>query len=367
MVKKQEAIENVSDKTISFSISRKHLIFLMIFILVVVLFFTGSSLIKGIKEKIFTGTASCGDGTFYETCSINKPYFCLDGELIENSFNCGCPENFVKSNGNCVSNYETGEKEIVLKYFLEGQQYYLDFVVYDGVDDYLSGLPQSINYLQGEIASRSDFKLQKIDEEIQRDFLLPLVVKIQNSAPEKEEQMRIAVSLVQNIEFGQSNETILFGETELNYSRYPYQVLYDEEGICGEKTELLAFLLRELGYGVSFFYYGEENHEAFGIKCPVEKSFMNSGYCFVETTAPSIIGDNEIEYVGIGKLNSVPDIFLISDGLSLGNNLYEYKDSEKMKKIRNSIEKDGKLNFFEKRTLENLKEKYGLVEDYYSG
>jgi len=188
-----------------------------------------------------------------------------------------------------------------------------------------------------------------------------LVIEIQNSAPTKEDQARLAISLVQNIPFGNSNSSINFGGNSLSYSRYPYQVLYDNQGVCGEKVELLGFLLRELGYGVSFFYFPEENHEALGIKCPPRESLMSTGYCFIETTGPSIMTQKELYYYGFGKIDSVPQIFLLSDGFSLGENMYEYKDAERMDKIKASVEKrGGRLDFFKYLMNKKLKTKYGL-------
>ena len=98
-------------------------------------------------------------------------------------------------------------------------------------------------------------------------------------------------SIVQKITFGNSNKTIKVSRGELDYARYPYEVLYDEKGVCGEKSELLAFILREMGYGVAFFYYPPENHEAIGIKCPKRHSVGRTGYCLIETTGPSIMAE----------------------------------------------------------------------------
>ena len=147
----------------------------------------------------------------------------------------------------------------------------------------------------------------------------------------------------------------------INYSRYPYEVIYDNEGVCGEKSELLAFLLREMGYGVVFFYNKLENHESIGIKCPKKFSLDDSGYCFIETTGPSIITDSEIEYEGVGKLSSKPELIPISDGDSLGDDLYEYKDAKELINLRSNG-----INMFSSGKLEKLKEKYGLVELYRS-
>lgn len=66
---------------------------------------------------------------------------------------------------------------------------------------------------------------------------------------------------------------------------YPYEVLYKNKGICSDKSYLAYSLLKDLGYGVSFFLFPEDRHIAIGVKCPAEYSNYNSGYCFIETTS----------------------------------------------------------------------------------
>lgn len=305
---------------------------------------------------------TCGDGSFYNTCDLNKPYYCNTDAmlLVENATLCGCPDGMSKTGDICYSPYQTEPKEISLKYVLRGEEQYLNLTVYKGLADYISTLPKTINYQPGEKPLRSDFKLRSINNEEQRQLLLPLLIAIQNTADNKEDQVRIAVSIVQNIEFGESEKSqALPGTNNIIYSRYPYEVLYDGKGICEEKSELLAFLLKEMGYGVVFFYYQDENHEALGIKCPPRYSIDNTGYCFIETTGPSIITDSEIEYTGGVKLTSDPEIILVSNGEGLGYDMYEYADAEEMIKLRN-----GDFVLFKENSLNNLKEKYGLVETY---
>jgi len=60
-------------------------------------------------------------------------------------------------------------------------------------------------------------------------------MKIQNLTLVKEDQMRIAVSLVQNIPYAESEKTFIIRNTLFNYSRYPYEVLYDGAGILRGK------------------------------------------------------------------------------------------------------------------------------------
>ncbi|MFH1311305.1 MAG: hypothetical protein ABIH65_02775 [Nanoarchaeota archaeon] len=333
------------------------LIVIIIFILAFVVFYIGSFDIEYEKIPI------CGDGTFYNTCSLAKPYFCDDGILIEKASICGCNKNleFSKENESCVSEYNINSRNITLGYFLLGQQNEIIFTAFEGVYNNISNMSRVIYYEGSEMPSRVDFKLQSISNEFQKEMILPLVKKIQNSAPyDKAEQVRIAIGLVQTIPYGFLEKTDKFGNISINHSRYPYEVLYENQGICGEKSLLLAFLLKEMGYGVSIFYFADENHEAVGIKCPIEKSFYGSGYCFVETGGASIITDFSMEFANGKKLNSMPDILLISDGIPLPDDMYEYKDAKTLNDIRNR----NLLGFLKSWKFDKIKEKYGLVEAY---
>ena len=338
---------------------KKYLIVVLIFILLVltVIFY-----LLVIKER---ETFICGDETFNGDCSLRKPYFCLNNTLIEKASVCGCPEILTKKGDLCISEYQTNPKNITLKYVLRGEENEIDFVTYKGMADYISSLPKSIYHSEDEMPSRGDFKLMNINEGEQKELLLPLVTKIQNIAKNKEDQVRIAISIVQNVPYGESEKIITFGSNELNYSRYIYEVLYDMQGACEGKSELLAFLLKEIGYGVALFYYPSENHEVVGIKCPIEYSLDNTGYCFVETTGVSIITNNQGYYIGRGdigggKLFSEPEMFLISEGDSLGKSLYEYRDAKDLIKISKAIEEKGEINIFQHNRLEGLRKKYGL-------
>lgn len=305
---------------------------------------------------------ACNDGTFYDSCSLIKPYYCEQGILIEKASVCGCSNLTIKSEDTCISKYQTNPKNISLNYVLRGEEREIDFTVYEGMYEYLSNVQRSIHYSNDEIPLRTDFKLKNMNEEEQRELLLPFVVKIQEITDDKNDQLRIAISLVQNIDYGSSNKTTFFVGKEINYSRYSYEVLYDGQGICGEKSALLAFLLREMNYNISLFYYAQENHEALGIACPVSKSFDDTGYCFIETTGPAILSDDSIEYIEGITLDSEPQIMILSEGDSLGKNLYEYRDAKIMKQLR-----QGKFVLFRNSKLEKLQEKYGLAEVYNLG
>jgi len=178
----------------------------------------------------------------------------------------------------------------------------------------------------------------------------------------KENQARVAISLVQNIPYnGTEDKSVgIRGDLGVNRSRYPYEVLYDMQGVCEGKSELLSFLLKEIGYGVGIFYYPEEDHESVGIQCPLEYGLNETGYCFVETTGTAIISDDKGYYLDWGRLSSTPEFYLIEKGNSLGK-ISEYKDADNLAEILTLIEENGEITRLQKIQLDNLKEKYGLV------
>jgi hypothetical protein len=302
----------------------------------------------------------CDDGTSLNFCSNVRPYYCSKGNLIENASRCGCSSYSHEDGNSCLSNYKTEREERSFKYVLNGEEGYINIPVYKGVADYLSNLERYAD--SEENFTLADFKLKMINEDVQEAFLFQLFLKISNITSNREDRVRIAISLVQNIPFGSSNKTMNLGRVPITYQRYPYEVLYDNQGICSEKSELLFFLLKQMGYGTASLYYYKENHEVVGIKCPISKSVLKSGYCFVETTGPSILGDDQTDYFGQTRtLNSTPQIISISEGNSLGSSMIEYRDSEILISIRNKAKKNDEINVFESAQWNTLKKRYGLV------
>lgn len=303
----------------------------------------------------------CGDGTTYNNCSETEPYFCLNGTLLEKASICSCSDFSLVRGEKCFAKYQLEPKNISLNYTLRGEKGQINFTVYKNMSDYLSNIPRYLTPTNGEETTLLDFRLKSLNEKNQRKLLIPLAVAIKNIAKNQDDQARIAISLVQNIPFGSTNKIVNFLGVGIEYYRYPYEVLYDMQGVCGEKSALLVFLLRELGYGTSFLYYSKENHEATGIRCPIEKSLDESGYCFIETTGPSIITDSQTEYV-TGSLTSLPEILPISGNSVFGEtNFYEYNDAKILENIRGVANDYGAVNYIEHVQFTNLVKKYGLV------
>lgn len=273
----------------------------------------------------------CEDGTKYSECSNIKPLYCDNGVLINKASKCGCFTNYTNVDDSCILIYEMYPKQNTFNYVNNYKRDSISIIVYGGLNNYLSKLPREITYYPAYESppTTKDHTLKNIDNNIQKFYLNELVNEIKQKTPDKEEQAKIAIRLVQNIPY---DYTGLYSGT-LN-RKYAYEVLYTNTGVCGEKSELLAYILRELGFGVVLFNFEVENHMAVGIKCDPDYDYLNSGYCFIEATSPSMITYSESQYVGVGKLNSYPEIIYINQGLSL-NVKEEYKDAMAYEQIIN--------------------------------
>lgn len=249
----------------------------------------------------------CSDGTIYDECSDDKPYYCVYGELVEQATKCGCPYGDVKERDRCVSKYETGEKEITLFYGSSSIKY----TTYKGLNDYLKGLDRSISYYTIPPTDK-DFIMKALNNDEQKKLLYPLVEEIIQLSSDPEQQAKIAIRMVQSIPY----DWDAFTSGDIT-GKYPYEVLYTNSGVCSEKAQLMVYLLRELGFDVAILRFDIENHDAVGIKCPETYEYENTGYCFVEPTQPTTIGDSYGNYVGVGQLKSSPNVMQIASGNSL--------------------------------------------------
>ena len=96
-------------------------------------------------------------------------------------------------------------------------------------------------------------------------------------------------------------------------NRYPVVTAVKGTGVCGDKSMLLAGLLAHEGYRVALLEFEPEAHMAVGVKV-AGPGFKSSGYTFVETTGPGLVGEIGIAYGpgGTIRLRSRPMVIPIS-------------------------------------------------------
>lgn len=184
--------------------------------------------------------------------------------------------------------------------------------------DYLSG---NTPRYTGNVA---EYYRTYINNEHQDELLSPFVNIIQNSKfSGLDDDARVAISLVQHLDYVPGSSHV----------KFPYRSLI-EGGDCDDKATLLAYILKELEYGVAIFYFKEEKHMTVGIRCDAEYAYRNSGYCFVEPSRPSIATDSNGAYKNIGTLTSNPEIITISDGKPFATIGEEFSDAQAWNHIR---------------------------------
>lgn len=236
---------------------------------------------------------------YYDNTNLKEIYFPFQIEEGKN-FISDVKESFNEVTREDPEKYKTNPKTVKLPHMG-------DFVVYEGVNDYLSNLDRSMSYYYVPPTTK-DFILRDLDNNVQRAYLNPLVDKIKSKSDNSNEQARIVINMAQGIPY----DWDAFATNSVT-GRYPYEVLYDMKGVCMEKADLMAFLLRELGFGVAIFEFEAESHRAVGIKC--NKGNYNSNYCFIEPSDYYPIGQIPYNYVGGANIRgATPQIVIISEG-----------------------------------------------------
>ena len=300
----------------------------------------------------------CHDGTLYAICSENKPLYCREGLLVNDSLTCGCPEGYIVMGEGCVSPYGGNPAERILPYTLKAKTSALKIAVHENLKQYLAKLPR-VYYCNPKCPTPQQLEIRYLEDDKQKPELLNLVDKIKGLTDDPVDQARIAISLVQNIPY--DTESAEAGNLT---NRYPYEVLFDQRGVCGEKSRLLAFILREIGYGVYLLDYEKEDHMAVALKCPVEYaqySYNGTGYCFLETTRVSILTDNTGEYSSEGgKLETIPSLLTVSDGVEFPAK-GEYTDAQDWITLNErAASSGGTLDPEDYKRWKEIKEKYGI-------
>jgi hypothetical protein len=202
-----------------------------------------------------------------------------------------------------------------------------------------------------DAATNSSYYRAYMEDPDQQPAIVELARAIQEKTPVADDQARIAVSLVQHIPYKEGGKQY----------RYPYEVLYKNQGVCGEKSMLLALLLKDLGSGSSVFYFLPEDHMAAGIKASSPYDFRNSGYAFIEATEPYIITDSLTDNLAQGKFTSTMEITPAGTGKALESIAGDYGDARQWAGLEAKIKS---LSPSENEAWKVLNAKYDL--SYYT-
>jgi hypothetical protein len=277
---------------------------------------------------LMMGTAGCFSSNT-ETCSVAS-------ELAR----CNPPADCCA--GTCIRDCTDPGVEQTYSYVLRGSSGEISTRLFTGVNNYSACIGETVQdefRLTCEHRSllSSDHRevfldernttLLKFEDSYQNRFLSDLLSAIHNRTEDNDDELRIAVSLVQHIPYDTGKqEEFLRGEYSAN--RLPYQVLYENFGICNEKAKLLAYFLKNLGYGVALLSYPGEKHMAVGILSPQEYRTPGCGnYTYIESTQPTIISQlNQ-------GIQSYPEIIVLADGRAFDSIGEEFADARELERL----------------------------------
>lgn len=181
-------------------------------------------------------------------------------------------------------------KTITFKWNYNNNLYEVSEIFYKSVYKYYQTQPKTYTYYSDELPDDwvEDYYRMYLDINEEDNSFSSLLFDIKNEAEEnyltEDETAELVLAFVQSIPYDDdlANE-ILYGNNEIG-PKYPYEVLYENSGVCGGKSFLAYILFKELGYGVALFEYEKDEHMAVGIKCSEEYSTYSSEYCYAETT-----------------------------------------------------------------------------------
>jgi len=184
---------------------------------------------------------------------------------------------------------QVNPKEIIYKWQYNGKDYELKETLFESTNIFYQNSPKSYKY-HGEMPVDWEEKYYGMFFQVAlNDLMISKLASDLKSLGEKnklseDQTVELILAFVQTITYDDAKANVILssGKESINYT---YETLFEQKGVCSDKSILAAAIFRQLGYGTALFTYEAEKHMALGIKCPVEYSNNDSGYCYAETTS----------------------------------------------------------------------------------
>jgi len=219
-------------------------------------------------------------------------------------------------------NRKNSEDAIVNTYTFDvgKKTYSIELALEEDVVDYFKDEPKVYTYSGNnlpddwEIDYYNMFVKNRKDENAIEDILYELQRLKRNMS--EEELVQFAVAFVQGgMEYDWNSYYSV--SDKLNY---PYETLFEQKGVCSDKSLVLGKLLAALDYDVAFLTFEKANHMAVGLKVPSGYGDLGTKYAFVESTNYSSIGRIPQTFVGGVKIEEAPQVIPIYNA---GNKSYD--------------------------------------------
>lgn len=113
-----------------------------------------------------------------------------------------------------------------------------------------------------------------------------------------DQTLDLGACMIQNIPYDSEKASKILGPNYRNYPiseiipRYPYETLYENSGLCSDKTFLGAAILGGMGYETGILTFEKEKHMALGVGAPAGYTSFGTKYSIMELTNPGFrVGD----------------------------------------------------------------------------
>ena len=228
-------------------------------------------------------------------------------------------------------------KKITLSCNYKGQNVSISETLHGSVYSYYGGDPEKNNLNRAN--NYAGYVFSYPEDKTIATLATDIKSKGQSMNLTGDETLDLALCLVQAIPYDDAKaelilshgmgDSVSFAEDKKMAGRFPYETLYDNKGICTDKSYLASSLIKEFGYGSVIYVFDEDRHMAVGIKTPSTYSSFNSGYSFIETTnigykvgqLPLIdtksglagkldinFSENDYKASGSGNIKAIPEI-----------------------------------------------------------
>lgn len=278
-----------------------------------------------------------------------------------------------------------GETKKIFDWEYRGQKYKLEFVMHQSVYEYYNKQPKAYSYVGQEppLGWEEEYyamftKGNASDNSIQS--LARGLEELGKTRKLSEDQMvDLVLAFVQSIPYDELKAKNILTSGGDEKMLYPYELLWEQKGVCSDKSILAYVILKEMGYGTALFTYKESNHMAVAVQCPESYSTYRSGYCYAETTSsgnkigiiPSIDAENskavnlssydlsQAQNINLKELGQI-EINLKTQGKEYGGIIETEKLAEEMESLKKNMEA---LLLELKSLKKSISEEEGKLED----
>jgi hypothetical protein len=172
----------------------------------------------------------------------------------------------------------------------KGAKYELPLTLYQSVYTYYQAQPKTFSYADQLPENWEDqyygmFLVSNENDQALAELASSLQALGKKHGLTDDKIVELTLAFVQAITYDDAKAGNILAKTGSETMLYPYETLFEQRGVCSDKSLLAISILKQLGYGTAIFTYEKENHMAIGIACPKSYSTYGSGYCYGETTS----------------------------------------------------------------------------------